>query len=257
MNLPASIRGSRAAFVFLTRLPVGGFPYSAEDFRWAPAHFPLVGILVGALGSAVLWTATPLGSVLAAALAVTATVCATGAFHEDGLADTIDALGGAHGQKKILEILKDSRIGTYGATALCLSLVFRIGALSELGSTGVPLLVLVNGLARTGPVWMMAALPYVSGEGAKGASVARGGGLAQSAIAGLWMLVACGIGVWGGVRPIVALALSVAMTLISLWLGRWFRARAGGITGDFLGATEQINEIALLLLGLALLRSGL
>jgi adenosylcobinamide-GDP ribazoletransferase len=256
MSCSPSVRGARAALVFLTRLPAGGFPYSHADLRWASAHFPMVGLLVGALGAAVLWAAQPLGSFLAATLSVTATVLATGALHEDGLADTADALGGSHEPTKVHAILKDSRVGAYGAIALVLSLLLRIGALSQLGPSGAPLLLLAHSVARTGPVWLMAALPYVTNEAAKVAAIAKGGGAAQASVASVWMLFACGIAVVAGVAPSVALASPPAMVLTTLLLGSWFRARIGGFTGDLLGATEQVNEVVLLLLGLTLLGSG-
>ncbi|MBM4363157.1 MAG: adenosylcobinamide-GDP ribazoletransferase, partial [Deltaproteobacteria bacterium] len=194
MTFPPPVRALRAAFVFLTRLQVGGFPYSADDFRWSTAHFPIVGVVVGAIGAGVLGLALPLGPDLAALLALCATVYCTGAFHEDGLADTLDALGGAHSKKKVLEILKDSRIGTYGGAALVLSLTARFLALASLtrhasvtpyGSVPASLLLLptVHALARIGPVFLMRFLPYASEEGAKGASVAEGGKTPQLIVA--------------------------------------------------------------------------
>ena len=119
--MPPQLRGIRAAFVFMTRLPLGGFPYRAADWRWANAYFPLVGMVVGALASATWLLCAPLGTWPAALAAVTASVLVTGAFHEDGLADSADALGGGIDEReRVLEILKDSRLGTYGTTALVL-----------------------------------------------------------------------------------------------------------------------------------------
>jgi adenosylcobinamide-GDP ribazoletransferase len=234
---------------------VGGFPYSAADFAWAPAHFPFVGLVVGACGALVLWATTPLGALLASALAVTTTVWLTGAFHEDGLADTSDALGGAHGPKRILDILKDSRIGAYGAIALVLSLLLRVSVLCELGSRAVLLLPLAHVLARTGPVWLMASLPYVSGPDAKGGSVARGGKWPQAMVATAWSAVLCALAYRAGWLSLRELALAAATCAVcALWLGRKFKRRAGGLTGDFLGALEQVTEICVLLALLALSR---
>lgn len=257
-RLPPQLRGVRAAFVFLTRLPVGGFPYEKPDFAWAPAHFPLVGLVVGAAGATVSAALLPLGHTLAAALAVTTTVWLTGAFHEDGLADTADALGGAHGQKRILDILKDSRVGAYGATALSLSLLLRVLTLGELGARAALALPLAHALARTGPVWLMALLPYVSGPDAKGSSVASGGKLPQACIASAWTLAASSAYValgWFDLRSLGAALL--ACLLCALWLGRMFVRRAGGITGDFLGALEQVTELFVLLALLAASRLAL
>src|SRR5262245_5739617 len=113
-SLPPPIRGVRAAFVFLTRIPVGGFPYRADDWKWAAAHAPLVGMVVGALTDVVDRLLAPAGETAAAVLAVGFSMLLTGAFHEDGLADTSDALGGSHDRAKVFAILKDNRIGTFG-----------------------------------------------------------------------------------------------------------------------------------------------
>jgi adenosylcobinamide-GDP ribazoletransferase len=255
LRLPPQLRGLRAAFVFLTRLPVSGFPYSAADFAWAPAHFPIVGLVIGGAGALVLWSLAPLGPLLAGALAVTTTVWLTGAFHEDGLADTCDALGGAHGPKRILDILKDSRIGAYGAVALVLSLLLRVSALGELGSRAVVALPLAHVLARTSPVWLMASLPYVTGPDAKGSSVASGGKWPQAAVATAWSVLLCALGHRLGWFSLRELAVAVAACAVcAVWLARKFERRAGGLTGDFLGALEQVTELCVLLALLAVTR---
>ena len=169
------LRGARAAFVFLTRLPVGGFPYTREEWRWASAWFPFVGLVLGALCAAVWALVAPLGPWVAAMTVLVVSILLTGAFHEDGLADTADALGGAYDREKVFVILKDSRIGAFGALALVISIAFRLVLLAGLGSAAPVALVLAHSLARVGPVWLMVALPYVSGEGARNRQVARAG----------------------------------------------------------------------------------
>lgn len=260
---PAPVRGMRAAFLFMTRIPLGGFPYSSDDFRWASAHFPLVGFVIGALGSLPLLLAPHTGTLLAAVLAVGFTIWCTGAFHEDGLADTADALGGAHSRKKIHDILKDSRIGTYGGTALCLSLLIRCISLSEIVTRTPPtnwattplLFALIHGLARTGPVGLMVGLDYVAGEGAKGSSVATGGPK-QLLVALVWVLAALVVmQTLGFPLELLATLLGLSVTL-SFVLGAWFKRRTGGFTGDFSGATEQGIEISLLLAALLLQPTG-
>ncbi len=261
---PTPVRGMRAAFIFMTRIPLGGFPYSLDDFRWASAHFPLVGFVIGGLGALPLLLAPRTGCLLAAVLAVGFTIWCTGAFHEDGLADTADALGGAHSRKKIHDILKDSRIGTYGGTALCLSLLIRCISLSEILTRTPPnswattslLFALIHGLARTGPVGLMVGLDYVAGEGAKGSSVAMCG-RGQLLVALLWVFTALVVMQAFGF-PLNLLATLLGLTvLVSLILGAWFKRKAGGFTGDFLGATEQGIEITLLLAALLLQPRGL
>jgi adenosylcobinamide-GDP ribazoletransferase len=249
----------RAAFVFLTRLPVGGFPYEKEHFAWAPAHFPLVGVVVGALSAGLLWILQPLGPWVAASFALLGSVYATGAFHEDGLADTADALGGAHSSKKIHDILKDSRIGTYGACAVVLSLLLRCALLAELQISGLSLALVcwmaVHGLSRVGPVMLMAVLPYVAGEGAKGSVVAQGGQRSRAVVACLWGgLILLGAALLR-IPASVLVAWCGALLLVTFLAGRTFLRRAGGYTGDFLGATEQVTEISLLAVGLWVMRA--
>src|SRR5206468_2954946 len=107
------LRGGRAAVTFLTRVPVGGFPFTAKEWRWCSAWFPLVGAGVGMGAAVVCWATQAAGPWVSAVLAIAASLLITGAFHEDGLADTADALGGSPvgDREKIFEILKDSRIG--------------------------------------------------------------------------------------------------------------------------------------------------
>jgi adenosylcobinamide-GDP ribazoletransferase len=194
---------------------------------------------------------------LAAILSVAATVWITGAFHEDGLADTADALGGAHSGKAIHDILKDSRIGTYGGLALCLTIGMRTFALAELvrqrgvayvsGFSAVHFLILVHALARSSPVALMAALPYVSGEGSKGSAVAKGGSWSQVLVSSLLACVMVGIALWWGLGCVPLAAILVTLVFVTWKMGRWFHLRSGGFTGDFLGATEQVLEISLML----------
>ena len=132
---PPAIRGARAAFVFLTRLPLGGYPCSDEAYAWAPAHGPLVGLVVGGLGATAAVLCLGAGAMPAVLVGLAVTMLVTGGFHEDGLADTADALGGAiFDRGKLLEILKDSRIGTYGALALVISVGLRAALLCELAA---------------------------------------------------------------------------------------------------------------------------
>lgn len=249
------IRAMRAAVIFMSRIPAGGFPYSEDEFRAAPGHFPFVGLLVGACAAPALFLAPALGTILSASLALCISVWVTGAFHEDGLADTADALGGSHSGKKMHDILKDSRIGTYGACAVAFSLLIRTFALARLlevvgldrGLFAPALFVLIHVLSRVGPVGLMASLPYVAGEGAKGSSVAKGGALPQMMMAVLWGLMALFGGVFLGLSVSAAALLVVVVLGVSGALRAWFKKRAGGFTGDFLGATEQVLEMALLL----------
>lgn len=243
-SLPPSVRGVRAAFLFFTTLPVGGFPYRNEDHSWALAHAPLVGAVVGAASGLACFGLRPLGSFAAAVGSVSVVVWLTGALHEDGLADTADALGGGRSHERILEILKDSRIGAFGATTLFLSLASRVALVQRLGAHSLWALPLVECLARVGPVWLVRALPYVTP-----AETSKSGDLVRADNARVIAATAWGAGTvvlavqLGYVSLLRALCLVAVLLAGWLLLARWFRRRLGGITGDFLGAAEQVGLI--------------
>jgi adenosylcobinamide-GDP ribazoletransferase len=246
-HAPPQLRGMRAAFVFLTRIPVGGFPYRGEDWVWAAAHAPFVGLVVGALLGGLDRLLLPLGPFPSAILVIGASLLVTGAFHEDGLADTCDALGGGHEPGRVLAILKDSRIGSFGSAALVVSIAARAALLAQLGPAGLWALPIVGCAARVGPIWLLARLPYVTATSeAKSRAVAHAGTL-QAIVASAWLLAAAGAAITAGwttaIRMSGLAALLAAVTLVTGW--RYVR-RVGGITGDFLGATEQVGEIAAL-----------
>lgn len=255
--MKTALRGARAALVFMTRVPVGGFPYSANEWRWASAWFPLVGLVIGGVCAGVWWLAAALGPWVAAMSALVVSILLTGAFHEDGLADTADALGGAYDREKIFVILKDSRVGAFGALALVISVAFRLVLLAQLGTIAPGALILAHCLARVGPVWLMVAMPYVSDAAAKSRQVTRAGtaqGVLATAIgvAAAWGVVMTG----SAISTTGALAAFAAMALATALCGWRFRARAGGVTGDFLGAAEQVNEIVILFTILAVQLAG-
>jgi len=243
---PPPLRGMRAAFVFLSRVPGGGFPYRGRDWHWAPAHFPLVGIAVGAASAAAfqLCAALSLGRWLGATLAVAVSIVLTGAFHEDGLADSADGLGGAHGGKSALDIMKDSRIGTYGAVALGLSLMLRVAAIAELAPGAWFAVVYVHCLARIGPVWLLATEAYVSDPAnAKAQGLFKTSGLHVATALG-WGTACATLGIYLGLLSVTsALAVVLVLTLLTQLCARYFRKAVGGITGDLLGATEQGSEM--------------
>lgn len=249
MSLPPPIRGARAAFVFLTRIPAGGYPYRDEDYAWAPAHSPLVGLVVGGMGGAVYWLCLGAGFLPAALIGIAVTMFATGAFHEDGLADTADALGGAiFDRERLMEILKDSRIGTYGTVAVVISIGLRAALIAEWGVLGAAAFVLSHLLGRVVPPWLMATMPYVTDpEHAKSRPIVKAQA-SQAVVSTLYGVVAVLVA-WRwlpafGWGP----ALTFATVPVAAGLCAWrFHKRAGGVTGDFLGATEQVAEMVVLL----------
>ncbi|MGM9489101.1 adenosylcobinamide-GDP ribazoletransferase [Ideonella sp. YS5] len=256
--MEALLRELRLGFValqFLTRVPsprwVG---FEPEWLNASARHFPLVGALVGAVGAAVLLSASMLWPpVVAALLALAATVSITGAFHEDGLADTLDALGGTVPRERALAIMKDSRIGSYGAVALIVVLGTRVALMASLCAGPWPLvvaaMVLSHALGRAGAVTLMALLPYAGdAEHAKAKPLATAIGPVEWTTALAWGfgLVAVGAGV-GAFSPGRALAVLVLAASVPLLMRHWLRRRLGGYTGDTLGAAEQFTEVAALL----------
>ncbi len=241
-------RETRAAFVFLTRLPVGGWPYEDHEWKGAPARFPVVGALLG-LALAVLHVGVaPLGPWPAAILCVSVGLLLTGAFHEDGLADTADALGGAvHSQERLLEILKDSRVGTFGAVALVASLSMRFALLAQLGADAPAAFVISESLSRVPPVVQLAFMPYITDpERARSTGIAQAGAreAGVAVLTGLLVLVASGLLV--GLAPLLGLVLVTVLAAVGA-LSAWrYHVRAGGICGDFLGTTQQLGVIAVL-----------
>ena len=237
------------AVMFLTRLPVGR--YCSPDpgvLSLAARWFPLVGLLVGALLAAVWATLQAFAPSSIAVLAtLVAGVLVTGAFHEDGLADVADSAG-AFGVDAKLEIMRDSRVGTYGALALALLVLARFVLLWELSVMMIPTVVAAllaaHVTARWSSVWLMARVPYARPEAPNRIVAANVGGrrlLEASLVALLALLPA----VWlGGPAVLVAAPLALGIAVLA---GRRFRRRLGGITGDCLGAVNVLVELAVLL----------
>jgi adenosylcobinamide-GDP ribazoletransferase len=249
-RLPPFVRGLRAAVALLTRVPVGGFPYSEDDWRWSAAYLPAIGACIG-IASAGAWRATErAGPLPAAVVAVAASLLVTGAMHEDGLADTADALGGGStvSRERILAILKDSRIGVYGSAALTVTILLRVALLERLGLLAPMALILCAGASRLVPVWLIAAVPYVTAP-----DVAK----SRSITAARWpQLVVATASVVLGSLAAIGIGITTPGEMATVWLGLLtvafvcgarFTARAGGITGDFLGAAQQLAECAILL----------
>lgn len=239
-------RSVRAAFVFLTRIPVGGFPYTDDEWRWAPAHFPLVGAVVGAVAGAIDAVLRPLGPWPAAAIALGASLLLTGAFHEDGFADTADALGGGYDPEKVLAILKDSRVGAFGACAIGVSLLSRAALLARLGVAAPWGWVLAGAIARVGPTWQIAGLPYVTSAQSRSRGVMQAR-WPQAVAATAWgAAIVAALVVANRLSLARAGAAFACVAAVGVVTAARYAKRLGGVTGDFLGATEQLGEIAAL-----------
>lgn len=256
------VRHFLLALQFFTRVPVTGglatwVGFSPAMLRASAAHFPGVGWLVGAVGAGVFLGLRaglpgPAGACVAALLSTVATVLMTGAFHEDGLADVADGLGGSGDRLRALEIMKDSRIGAFGAIALVLALGLKVALLAALAAQGpvVAALALLSAhvLSRLAPLFLIRRLPYVGD--ANGASKAKpladAIGIGALLVALAWSMPAIVLlmGAHGIGQGLAAIGLCA---LAALWMARLFRRRLHGFTGDALGATQQICELAIYL----------
>ncbi|MBC7682682.1 MAG: adenosylcobinamide-GDP ribazoletransferase [Ferruginibacter sp.] len=255
----AFLRHYLLAVQFFTRIPVTGrlaawVGYSPAMLRASAAHFPGVGWLVALLACAVaalsgtLLHGRPGSALVTAVLCTIATVLLTGGFHEDGLADVADGLGGFVPRERALDIMKDSRVGAYGAMALVLALTAKIALLALLDATsGTALLAaLVGGhvWSRFCPLVLVRLLPHV-GDTASSKSKPLADQISRRAlgIAFLWCLMPLALVVYAQ-----AAAFLIAGVLASVgalvWMGRMFQRRLQGFTGDCLGATQQVCEIA-------------
>ena len=247
MPLPPPLRGCRTALIFLTRIPVGGDGYTDDDWRWSTAWFPFVGLLIG-LFLALIWhLLSPLGPWVCAFVIIGLAMLITGGFHEDGLADTADALGGAYDREKLFVILKDSRVGAFGAMALCVTIGLRAALLAELDTSAPIALIVTECLSRLTPIWLMFCMPYVSADDrAKSRQVARAR-FSQVFVATVLAGLPCIAMFWTQQISVwQCTALLVAGAVCGVVCGWRFHRRAGGITGDFLGAVQQLSQLAML-----------
>lgn len=230
-----------AALRFLTRLPTSAsVTTSADDFGRATRYMPLIGILVGGVGALVTWLAAwVLPISMAILFGMAATVLTTGAMHEDGFADSCDGFGGGWSKEQTLAIMKDSRIGTYGALGLGLMLIAKWDALYELeDELLLAAIVAAHAMSRLAAVLVMYVLDYARGEDGKSAAVAVKPNGIDLALAVVFGFLPCLLLPWqfAGVGVIV-------VTVVTWFAARYFERRLGGYTGDCLGAVQQVTEL--------------
>jgi adenosylcobinamide-GDP ribazoletransferase len=237
-----------AAVVFLTRLPLPRHAHDSGTVSRGVWAFPLAGFVVGLIGALAYAIAHRL--VLfpwpAAALTIAATLIATGALHEDGLADTADGFGGGDTRERKLDIMRDSRIGTYGVCALAVSILIRADAIASLTEPALVAAALIA--AHSGARAAMAAVMFfVAPARSDGLSFGAGqpsGTRAAIAVAIGFLIVLFCLGPAHALVALVAVAIVVAVLA-------WLSVRQiGGQTGDVLGAVEQAGEIVILLVAL-------
>lgn len=248
------LRDFRVAMIFLTRLPVrvaGDLP--AKALGRALRLAPLVGLVIALAGGAVFGLSAALGlpPLVCGLLAVGTTILLTGALHEDGLADVADGFGGGASAEQKRSIMRDSRLGTFGAAGLFFSILLRAAALAALGAgAALAALLAAHALSRALLPLAMIVAPAAAGDGlAASAEVPEGrdAGLAL-ALGGLVSVITLGFG-----SALLAAFLAVASAGLLLLLAR---RMIGGYTGDVLGATQQLAEITVLLVAAVTLAGG-
>ena len=253
------------AWVFFTRVPLPAalaawVGYSPAMLRGSARYFPLVGMAVGALAAATYlagaWLFAP---AVAVVLSMIATILMTGAFHEDGLADSCDGFGGGYTRERVLEIMQDSRVGAFGAIGITLMLLLKYAtliSLAETGQAGLVAWVLVTGhtLSRAAAVGLMRFLDYVrvdTGPKAKPLAdgISSGAFVVALAITALPFALVARLFENGWL-----LALGCFPVGLAAWAaGAYFRRRIGGYTGDCLGAAQQVAEVVFYLFAAGLL----
>ena len=271
-SMAHSARSLVLALQYFTRVPIPAAVarwagYSTELQRASLAHFPGVGILVAGVAIACYGVAAQLLArssftpLVAAVLSTIATLVFTGALHEDGLADTADGLGGSAERERVLEIMKDSRIGSFGALALMLALLLKIALLAHMGSVGglpaVAAALLGGHAASRGlALVIVATLPNIGrASTSKSITVASRIEWPSLAVAGLWCVAALALTA-ALTSPGVTIVACAAALCALLWMRRVLVRRLQGFTGDCLGATQQLCECAFYLGAAVALAAG-
>ncbi len=235
----------RLAVSFLTIFPVIDQHRASDDTVAASfAWFPIVGFALGAALIAEDWILAHIfAQVIRSVLIIVSLTVITGAVHLDGLADTADALGAGRDSERALDILRDSRVGTFGASAIFFDLTLKILALSTLaGHRRYAALLVAPMLARWAMLLVASGLPYLRAAGAGSTLLSNNKLGSRAAIVAIFTIAA--MLMLGAIRPI---AIATAVAIIIVFKMRWFYWRwLGGVTGDLIGACGELVEIAVL-----------
>lgn len=239
---------------FFTRIPVPNFPYfNTNDLSSSAKYFPLIGVIVGVAGAGVFALTTKiLPNNISILLSMAMTIYITGALHEDGLADSADGLGGAWDKDRILSIMQDSRLGTYGAIALFLMLFAKFHVLNSLPTYSLPFIIIIgHAFSRLCALYLMADLDYIktNGKAKPLATKIESHNLALATILGFLPIVFIYFNSSSfifNLRDWLLLGVYSLLPVGFVWL--WWRSKIkqwlGGYTGDCLGAMQQITELA-------------
>lgn len=253
-----ALRAIPAALTFLTVIPVGRrVALDGRDVAGGSLLFPVVGAGLGAVSGTLAWLLGNAGGhpspLLAAAIGVAAATLLTGFLHQDGLADFADSYGGRTVEDR-LRIMRDHSIGSYGSSALILSLAIRVGALSTVAGTthAISIAVAAGALSRvSGPV-LSTVLPYARSTPGMGSSLATSGNRLRSVATVVIAVIIAAVALRSVLWPAAVLAVVVAALVFAL-VGNTARRRLGGVTGDVMGAASELVETACLAV-LAVLR---
>ncbi len=232
------------AQTFLTRIPCPAFvDHGPGALAKSTVYFPLVGLFIGLLASGVFFTASAIWTpLIAATLTIAFSIAITGAFHEDGLADSADGLGGGFTLERKLEIMRDSRIGTYGSVALILSILLRVTALAEIPTEYIiPALVIAHMAGRWSSLPLIIFNQYLREDGT-GKPFAESVGVVSFYTATLYSSIIVLL-----LLGLPAFNIIITIVLITISAHFYLRKKIGGITGDTLGAINQCIEIAVFL----------
>jgi adenosylcobinamide-GDP ribazoletransferase len=238
----------RLAASFLTIVPlIDQRPASEETVAASFVWFPIIGFAIGVALAAEDWILAHIfAQVVRSVLIVASLVVVTGGIHLDGLADTADALGAGRDRDRALNILRDSRVGTFGATAIFFDLTLKILALSTLaGGRRYAALVIATTLARFAMVMVGVGLPYLRESGAGTALLNSQSPGWRRRVAVIFLIIVCAM-LLSPFRIVGVLALSIAL-LIAFRMHLFYRRWLGGVTGDLIGACGELVEIAVLL----------
>lgn len=232
------------AIMFYTRIPVPAkLEYSEELLNSSSRYFPLVGWIVGAIAGLIFYGSIQVFPVhVSVAFMMAASLIVTGAFHEDGLADFFDGFGGGWTKEKILEIMKDSRLGTYGAIALLMALIIKFLILSTVQVAVIPLLLITgHALSRLVAVSFVYTDHYArADETSKVKPISKGMTHGEIIIAAVIGLLSIAL-----LNNIYYSLLVLPLIPVKLIMGRYFSKWLGGYTGDCLGAVQQISELTI------------
>lgn len=233
------------ALGFLTRIPIPRtVEHTPENLNDAARYFPATGLLVGIFAALIYTLATYLWTpAIAIVLSMIGTLLLTGAFHEDGFADSCDGFGGGWSREQVLAIMKDSRIGTYGAAGLGMMLALKFAALQALdGALLVPALLLGHCWSRLLATSYLFNFEYAREEGSKVKPLAT-----KLSSNGLQIAMLTALPLVFLIEPLQVLGIVVALAIWRWAFGRYFTRRLGGYTGDCLGAAQQVAEVLIYL----------